>query len=103
MKRIIFLISALAILNGCGQTTSLLGPSYTLAKSGSIVQAGNSIAASYGVKKTFNQTAMQSYGNSLTDISVRECETIHSSELNKIFFDTLDEIDCYKDPFSILR
>ena len=35
--------------------------------------------------------------------NLRECQTIHSSPLSKIFFDTLDEFDCYKDPFSILK
>ena len=35
--------------------------------------------------------------------NVRECQTIHTSSLNEIFFDTLDEIDCFKDPFSILK
>ena len=51
MKKIFFLISMLAILNGCAQSTSFLGPTYTIAKSGSIIQAGNSFAASYGIKK----------------------------------------------------
>ena len=55
MKKIILLLSVLAITNGCTQSTSLIGPSYTLAKSGSVLQAGNSIVASYGVKKTLNQ------------------------------------------------
>ena len=35
--------------------------------------------------------------------NVRECQTIHTSTLNEIFFETLDEIDCFRDPFSILR
>ena len=35
--------------------------------------------------------------------NVRECETFHSSSLTEIFFDTLDEIDCLRDPFSILK
>ena len=35
--------------------------------------------------------------------SIRECETTHSSPLTEIFFDTLDEIDCLRDPFSTLK
>jgi len=35
--------------------------------------------------------------------NLRECQTIHSSSLIEIFFDTLDEFDCFKDPFSILK
>ena len=35
--------------------------------------------------------------------NIKECQTLHTSTLNEIFFETLDEIDCFKDPFSILR
>ena len=35
--------------------------------------------------------------------NVRECQTLHTSTLNEIFFETLDEIDCFRDPFSILK
>ena len=35
--------------------------------------------------------------------NIKECQTIHTSSLNEIFFQTLDEIDCYKNPFSILK
>ena len=31
------------------------------------------------------------------------CPTHHSSELNEIFFETIDHMDCYYDPLSILR
>ena len=34
---------------------------------------------------------------------MRECRTIHSAELNEIFFRTLDELDCASDDLSILR
>ena len=99
MKRSIFLISVITILTSCAQSTSLVGPTYTLAKSGSIVQAGNSIAMSYGVKKTINEPIIKT----MMDGNLRECETLHSSELSKIFFNTLDESNCYVDPFSILK
>ena len=55
MSRILILLIGIVILNGCAQSTSFVGPSYTLAKSGSIMQAGNSVAMSYGFKKTLNQ------------------------------------------------
>ena len=34
---------------------------------------------------------------------VRECKIVHSAEINKIFFQTLDEIDCVRHDPSILR
>ena len=33
----------------------------------------------------------------------RECQTSHSSSLSAVFFDTLDNIDCLRNPFSVLR
>jgi hypothetical protein len=112
MKKIFFLIFALAILNGCAQSTSFLGPSYTMAKSGSIIQAGNSFAASYGIKQLTGTTpgeyAMSFVKNYEADFILltekeRECQTFHSSFLSEIFFETLDGIDCLRDPFSILK
>ena len=112
MKRGIFYIIFFLILNGCAQYSSLVGPSYTFAKSGSILQAGNSFAASYGFKsltgKTPGEYAFSSFAENdksefLLTAQDRECETFHSSSLSEIFFDTLDGIDCFRDPFSILK
>ena len=112
MKKIFFLISMLAILNGCAQSTSLLGPTYTMAKSGSIIQAGNSFAASYGIKQLTGTTPGEyamSFAKSYSDEPLlmtekeKECQTFHSSSLSEIFFETLEGIDCIRDPFSILK
>ena len=122
MKKSIFLIITLAFLNACAEYTALVGPSYTLAKSGSVVQTGSAYATSYGIKKTFGKSPGE-YVLSIAKKSnkadspivkkvdsliakndtTRECETFHSSSLTEIFFDTLDEIDCLRDPFSILK
>ena len=112
MKKIFFLISMLSILNGCAQTTSFVGPTYTIVKSGSILQAGNSYAASYGIKKLTGSTPGEhamSFAKKykidplLMTEKERECQTFHSSSLSEIFFETLDGIDCLRDPFSILK
>ena len=50
MKKIILLIFAAVILNGCAQYSSLLGPSITVAKTGNVTKAGSTLAASYGVE-----------------------------------------------------
>ena len=102
MKKILFLLFGIVILNGCAQSTSFVGPSYTFAKSGSLIQAGNSVAMSYGFKKAFNQIDTNTMMTSLIDGDIRECQTIHSSDLSEIFFDTLDS-DCYRDPFSVFK
>ena len=114
MKKSIFFVGIFIILNGCSQYSSLVGPSYTMAKSGSILQTGTAYATSYGVKKTTGQSpgeyiqtlVRKNYkiDSFLTQkANLRECQTIHSSSLSEIFFDTLDEFDCFRDPFSILK
>jgi len=111
MKKIFLLISTLAILNGCAQSTSFVGPTYTMAKSGSILQAGNSFATSYGIKTLTGQNPGEyalsfAKGNKFEILLTekdRECQTFHSSALSEIFFETLDGIDCLIDPFSVLK
>ena len=104
MKKYLLIISFL-LLNNCAQNSALLGPSYALVSSGSVVEAGASLSASYGLKKATDSTSPQILNSlqSLAENGVRECRTEHSSELSQIFFQTLDEFDCYRDPFSILR
>ena len=116
MKKSILLIITLVFLNACAEYTALVGPSLTMAKSGSVVQTGTAYATSYGIKKTIGQSPgeyiqtlvrknykIDSLLTQKENLKVRECQTIHTSTLNEIFFDTLDEIDCLRDPFSILR
>ena len=114
MKKSIFFVGIFIILSGCSQYSSLLGPSYTMAKSGSILQTGTAYATSYGIKKTTGQSPgeyIQSFVRKSYKIdsffaqkaNERECQTNHTSSLTEIFFETLDEIDCLRDPFSILK
>ena len=114
MKKSILLIITLAFLNACAEYSALVGPSYTMAKSGSVLQSGTSLVTTYGFKKAIGQSPGE-YTISLVkknhklnallaqNDNTRECETMHSSSLTEIFFDTLDEIDCLRDPFSILK
>ena len=122
MKKSIILIITLAFLNACAEYSALVGPGLTMAKSGSVLQSGTSLATSYGIKKAVGKSPGE-YVLSLANKNhkpdtlltqddsillaqndnIRECETMHSSSLSEIFFDTLDEIDCLRDPFSTLK
>ena len=122
MKKSIILIITLAFLNACAEYSAFVGPSLTMAKSGSVLQSGTSLATSYGIKQATGQspgeyvlslvkkndesdTPLDENNNIILaqNDNIRECETIHSSPLTEIFFDTLDEIDCLRDPFSTLK
>ena len=59
MKKSILLIITLAFLNACAEYTALVGPTYTMAKSGSIVQTGTAYASSYGIKKHIKRNFKQ--------------------------------------------
>ena len=91
MKKIFLILVSLLFLNGCSQYSAMVGPSITLVESGSVLQA----TTSYGMN-----IARQNISEELkTD---RICQTVHSSDLSKIFFETFDE-NCISDPMSIYR
>ena len=96
MKKIILIFLLIPLLNNCGPYFAALGPSLTLLNSGSILQASASYAGSSVMKKF-----KEDYINELNVEKI--CPTVHSSELNKIFFETIDHMDCYFDPMSIHR
>ena len=96
MKKIFLTLIALMFMTGCSQYSAMLGPSYTLVDTGSVLQATTSYGSSYslGVVK-------KSVSDDLT--SERICQTHHSSDLSKIFFETQDQENCIFDPMSIYR
>ena len=96
MKKILLIFLLLPLLNNCSQYTAMVGPSLTFAETGSVLRASASLSSSLAMNKL-----NQDYEKELN--SEKLCETVHSSELNKIFFETIDNINCYHDPMSIYR
>ena len=94
MRRIVLYLFFALVLNSCSQYNALLGPSLTMATTGSIVRTGGSLAASF----TIDQSELIENTSNL-----RKCQTQHSADLNEIFFTTLDEFDCERNDLSILR
>ena len=84
------------LLNNCGPYSAAVGPSLTLANSGNILQASASYAGSLSINKL-----KEDYINELNEEKI--CPTVHSTELNKIFFETINHMDCFFDPMSIYR
>jgi len=84
------------LLNNCTQYSAVVGPSITLAKTGSVLQTTTSLSSSL---------AMTSLKKNFTDELKNEniCPTVHTSELSKMFFETLENLDCFYDPMSIYR
>ena len=96
MKKILFALILLPALSNCGQYSAMVGPSYTLVETGSVLQATNSYGRSY-LFKTIKQNQSNEANNK------RICQELHSSELHSIFFQTQDKEDCIYDPMSIYR
>ena len=59
LKKIVIGLIYICFLNGCVQTTSLLGPAYTLASTGSIYQAGLSYGSNQAIKKATGKTTSE--------------------------------------------
>ena len=74
----------------------MISPVLTLAHTGSLAQASTSLSSSLAINEVKKE-----YTNNLQ--AERICPTVHSSELNAIFFETLEHTGCYYDPLSILR
>ena len=85
-------------MSNCTQYSAMVGPAITLANTGSLAQASTSLSSSLAVNKVKDD-----YIESLNLNAELICPTHHSSELNEIFFETIEHMDCYYDPLSILR
>ena len=96
MKRILLLLFLLPMLSNCTQYSAMISPALTLAHTGSLAQASTSLSSSLAINEVKKE-----YTNNLQ--AERICPTVHSSELNAIFFETLEHTGCYYDPLSILR
>ena len=96
MKKILLTILLLPFLSNCTQYSAIVGPTLTLAETGSLIQATTSLSTSLGVKNVKQSLTDEIRGENI-------CPTFHSSELSQIFFETLDQMDCEYDPMSIYR
>ena len=63
LKKIIAGSVLLFFLNGCVQSTALLGPAYTLASTGNIYQAGLSYGSNQAVKKITGKSPTENIQN----------------------------------------
>ena len=96
MKKVLLIILLIPFLSNCSQYTAMVGPTITLAETGSVLQATTSLSSSLAMNNAKN--------NIIAEINSQNiCPTIHSSELTEIFFETLEQMDCEYDPMSIYR
>ena len=95
MKKTYFLLFSFIILTGCAQNLALLGPAFSIVKTGGVQQALVGETINYGVKnktgKNVSEHALGLFGN---DAENQECNDTNSTSLLSIFFNELEEQDC---------
>ena len=96
MKKVLLILFLLPLLNNCSQYSAIVGPSITFAETGSILQATGSLSSSLAMNNV-----KQSLNDEVNNQNI--CQTVHSSELNQIYFETIEHTDCFYDPMSIYR
>jgi phosphoribosylaminoimidazole (AIR) synthetase len=79
LKKISAGLFLLFFLNGCLQSTALLGPAYTLASSGNIYQAGLSYGSNQAVKKITGKSPTENI-QSLVDNKKKKIEEEEKQE-----------------------
>ena len=85
----------IVFLQGCGsQTSSYISSGLTLASGGSTAKNIFATGANLYIENKTGKNTFQHVTDKTLDHEIRECEITHSAEINKIFFETLDEIDC---------
>ena len=97
MKNIFLILISFIFLMGCAQNVALLGPVFSIVKTGGIQQALVTESINYGVKHQTGKNVSEHVMSSLTEEAEnRKCEIPHSNSLQKIFFNTIEDTDCKK-------
>ena len=93
MSRLLLICFMSIFLTGCIQSSAFLGPAISVATTGGIQKAVISQGINYGIKRSSGKSISE-HAFPSANKKIRNCKTTHSASLNKIFFETLDEIDC---------
>ena len=97
MKNIYFILFTFILLTGCAQNLALLGPTFSVVKTGGIQHAIVGETINYGVKNKTGKNASEHAMSLLSDqIETQECNNTFSNSLQKIFFEKSEEPDCKK-------
>ena len=83
------------LLTGCAQNLALLGPAFSVVKTGGIQHAIVGETINYGVKNKTGKNVSEHAMSLLPDeVEVVECDNTYSNGLQKIFFEKSEDPDC---------
>ena len=95
MKKIYFLLFYFMLLTGCAQNLALLGPAFSVVKTGGIQHAIVGETINYGVKNKTGKNVSEHAMSLLPDeVEVVDCDNTYSNGLQKIFFEKSEDPDC---------
>ena len=97
VKKIYFILISFIFLTGCVQSVALLGPAFTIVKTGSIQQALVGESINQGIKKETGKNVSEHVMQILDkDIKDQECKNTDGNTLKEISFNSFDKTDCKK-------
>ena len=97
MKKIYLILISFIFLTGCVQSVALLGPAFTIVKTGSIQQALVGESINQGIKKETGKNVSEHVMQILDkDIKDQECKNTDGNTLKEISFNSFDKTDCKK-------
>ena len=67
--KILFILSFLIFLNGCLQTTAMLGPGLTIATTGNVLQAGFQYGANSVIEKETGKNTIEHFQDAVSNQS----------------------------------
>ena len=97
MKKIYFILVCFTFLTGCAENLALLGPTFSVVKTGSFEQALVGESINQGIKKETGKNVSEHVKQFFDkDIKDQECKNTNGVILQEIFFNAFDETDCKK-------
>jgi len=85
------------LLTGCAQNLALLGPAFSVVKTGGIQHAIVGETINYGVKNKTGKDVSEHAMSLLSDeVEIQECDNTYSNDLQKLFFVKSKASDCKK-------
>ena len=95
MNKNFLVLLIIVFLQGCGsQTSSYISSVLTLASGGTTANSIFATGTNLYIENKTGKSTFQHVRENTLDVEIRKCEITHSAEINKIFFETLDQINC---------
>tara|TARA_B100000963_G_C22203963_1_gene484408 strand:- start:236 stop:544 length:309 start_codon:yes stop_codon:yes gene_type:complete len=98
MKKIYFILFCFMFCTGCAQNLALLGPAFSVVKTGGVQHALVSETINHGVKnktgKNVSEHAMSLFSDQVEIVEILDCDNTYSNRLQKIFFEKPEDLDC---------